>query len=235
MEKHQKQRRSFFTLIELLVVIAIIAILAAMLLPALARARDVAKSIKCTGNVKQLATSLLMYVDTYDGYMPCVYLGRYNASDTAVNTWFAWLLWQDKTMTINVLKCPSEKHWGHTAFEQNYGLSVTCGFGDNDYSDLLKLNQLKRPSSKIMLGDLYPFTSDSWTNITPHPFINVWSGHWWSGGLAFPGYAGGTFCQAALAGRHARKANVAWMDGHAGNLTVNEVNCTEGQAFYGKN
>ena len=61
-----------FTLIELLVVIAIIAILAAMLLPSLTRARENAMTSQCSGNVKQIVMLCQMYPDDYDGwYPPC--------------------------------------------------------------------------------------------------------------------------------------------------------------------
>jgi len=60
-----------FTLIELLVVIAIIAILAAMLLPALSAARERARTSKCVGNLKNVGTAIMMYSGDNHGFVPC--------------------------------------------------------------------------------------------------------------------------------------------------------------------
>src|ERR1700756_3607746 len=64
------RRRSGFTLIELLVVIAIIAILAAILFPVFAQAREKARQASCASNMKQIGLAMIMYVQDYDETMP---------------------------------------------------------------------------------------------------------------------------------------------------------------------
>ncbi|HRR06286.1 MAG TPA: DUF1559 domain-containing protein [Victivallales bacterium] len=69
------EEKTVFTLIELLVVIAIIAILAALLLPAIKRAKENARTINCSSNLKNIGQAVCMYTQDYNGYMPVASLG----------------------------------------------------------------------------------------------------------------------------------------------------------------
>jgi prepilin-type N-terminal cleavage/methylation domain-containing protein/prepilin-type processing-associated H-X9-DG protein len=100
-------RKRGFTLIELLVVIAIIAILAAILFPVFARAREKARQTACMSNMKQLGTATLMYVQDYDGFYPMRYGGAC-PPDCESNKQRSW-----KNMLLpyirnhGIFKCPS--------------------------------------------------------------------------------------------------------------------------------
>lgn len=81
--------RAGFTLIELLVVIAIIAILASILFPVFARAREAARKASCTSNLKQIGTAFQMYTQDYDELLP----DRRDLKNTLPGGWKPWTTW----------------------------------------------------------------------------------------------------------------------------------------------
>jgi prepilin-type N-terminal cleavage/methylation domain-containing protein/prepilin-type processing-associated H-X9-DG protein len=136
-----------FTLIELLVVIAIIAILAAMLLPALAQAREKGRQASCTSNLKQIGLSSLMYTDDYKEYIPNHDCGWNNRPMVICYAAKIYPYLND----IKVFECPSD---------------ATCkaaiGQDGNGYGSNLQyvarragttLAQIKTPSETIWYGD----------------------------------------------------------------------------------
>src|SRR5437868_1336167 len=98
------KNRSGFTLIELLVVIAIIAILAAMLLPALAKAKQKTQGVYCMNNTRQLTISWTMYAGDYGERFPINNHGGAAKNGADTTSWIAgWLDWTSSTDNNNTL------------------------------------------------------------------------------------------------------------------------------------
>jgi len=107
-----KKTKKGFTLIELLVVIAIIAILAAMLLPALARAREQARRSVCISNLKQLGLALKMYTQDYREFFPLASNAAINPTANDVSTQSTVenlrLLYDAYISSVDTFTCPSD-------------------------------------------------------------------------------------------------------------------------------
>jgi prepilin-type N-terminal cleavage/methylation domain-containing protein/prepilin-type processing-associated H-X9-DG protein len=102
----QRTRHSAFTLIELLVVIAIIAILAAILFPVFAQAREKARQTSCLNNLRQYSTATLMYVQDYDEAFPMSSYFNVTATPPCVETFYSTV--NPYVKNAQITQCPSE-------------------------------------------------------------------------------------------------------------------------------
>ncbi len=217
-------KKRCFTLIELLVVIAIIAILAAILLPALSKARDRARSTNCLANEKQIALQLLQYADAHKGYGP---LGNF---DVALPFNYAkWLdklaqyLYGEKAVTSNngfrkypVFLCPaSPKSADGTPYAgRNYGINSFISNHRNatSYLNGTFYNRVKKPAQRFAFGDIEATGTE--------PIIKK------------KGLPGPVYEDAQIGYRHGnRSANLVVLDGHAATWNFDMVP-TEGFYVY---
>ena len=164
MSKHlncfSKEKRDRFTLIELLVVIAIIAILAAMLLPALGKAREQGKVTACLSNVREISRATQQYLDSYEGLVTGN--KEYIDDDWILNVMSVLSLSKDTLKTKNhVMYCSNSKsaERAYLADYRTYGVNAWMGtnpwYKAKAYSNTDKggYKRIRRPSQVFFIAE----------------------------------------------------------------------------------
>ena len=165
--------RSAFTLIELLVVIAIIAILAAILFPVFARARENARRASCQSNLKQISLGIMQYTQDFDERFPQTVSDPGPAGGTTIN-YYGWVqLIQPYIKSYQLFQCPSETTTGTTWTDSSHGYYAgyvpPSGANSDDQTDYFynkfagapaggystgaTITQVNNPAVSILSGD----------------------------------------------------------------------------------
>lgn len=195
----RRKVKSAFTLIELLVVIAIIAILAALLSPALKAARESAKAMVCSNNLRQIGLGMSAYASEHNGCVPTVYGGD-PFWPNALNPYITGKP-PDATGFSKVFLCPNDKvSWNPTEIWWggiSYGISTALWYNDYLCADITKLAAPGRALYVIEHGKLPP-----WNYGDQHyPLVGQ--------SIAAPGYVIGNY-HGGFGGR----SNALFADGH---------------------
>lgn len=197
-----------FTLIELLIVIAIIAILAALLLPALRKARNMAKSVSCIGKERQISLATTGYVSDNNETFYSIYLGPYLTGNTTTDVWSSnktiWAEYLLIYLGTAKLDYSSKGTFGCSALteETNGKLYLSYGYFHNLFGRYghavasptagIKLSQIKTPSRHLTHTEACYKQTDL-------------SGRTKGDLETNPNQ---------VAYRHSRRSNVIWVDGH---------------------
>ncbi|MEO6034444.1 MAG: prepilin-type N-terminal cleavage/methylation domain-containing protein [Verrucomicrobiota bacterium] len=215
--------RGGFTLIELLVVIAIIAILAGLLLPALAKAKEKARGISCLSNIKQMSLGYSMYGDDNKGDMVTLYLFQKappGAFFPGNETWWVDLL-RPYLTTTNLIRCPSVQ-------KSQFGIAASHPELTSWNADKTKLSRVKRPVESIPFCDAGLISNqlekdpDKWVE-TPGKEQLYWRTP------VNTGYYNNDAERPV--NRHNKRSNAGFVDGHAQAIKVSLIGL---QYFPGK-